>query len=497
MIRISIFLATFALSEICASAVVVDATPGNLSTLLGDQADATTLTVNGSIDATDLEFIASMKSLDSVDLSKVEIVAHDGSRLASGNYTAAANTIPAYSLFGATASSVILPDGITKIGEGAFGASAIKSIDIPATVMEIGSNAFAGCTYLSSVNIPSTVVTLGNRLFSGCSALTDVDIQAAVDSIGSSMFANCTSLTDIILPSSTTVISPEAFINCRSLKSLTFPGSLKEIGCRAFYGSGLTSIDLSRQQGVVIGDFAFADCGNLLNAKFGENAEFGEGAFFNDAAMTSVTLPSSTTVIPSFTFKGASSLSPDEAVPSSVTRIGDYALTGWENTSEIYLPANLEYIGDNAMEGWSSITTIHASTNKSVPELGENVWLNVDQPNAIVYVSEPLKEAFENAPQWKEFNIVLQPTGVENIENDLKGKSDVVFTFEDDDLVISSKGAEITDTVIYDIDGRRRYAASSAANTVRVNTGGWTTGVIVAAVTLADGSAATVKLIRI
>ena len=104
------------------------------------------------------------------------------------------------------ATSIILPDSVTSIGDGAFsGCTGLTSIVIPDSVTSIGSSAFAGCTGLASVTIPDSVTSIGNYAFYGCSGLTSVTIGKGVTSIGS-----------------------EAFYGCRRLTSITFNGTIAQ-----------------------------------------------------------------------------------------------------------------------------------------------------------------------------------------------------------------------------------------------------------------------------
>ena len=67
-----------------------------------------------------------------------------------------------------------IPDGITKIGSGAFGHCAFDNISFPNSLVEIGPNAFEYCRNLKSITIPHSVTKIGNSAFQWNSSMTDV-----------------------------------------------------------------------------------------------------------------------------------------------------------------------------------------------------------------------------------------------------------------------------------------------------------------------------------
>lgn len=224
---------------------------------------------------------------------------------------------------------VVIPskiNGVTveTIGNAAFRDSSVTSVTIPASVTEIGSNAFAGCTNLTIVNyagdwsnltiqsgnpavqdaanaplfdfeftpdntavivtnykyngaaadvtIPSRyqgkpVTTIGHAAFFN-SAVTSVTIPDSVTSISDEAFINCPKLTNISIPNSVTYIGFSAFSSCTSLKSITLPSSLSFISGALFLGcSQLTTIHIPVSV-TSIGNNAFADCPSLMTVTY-------------------------------------------------------------------------------------------------------------------------------------------------------------------------------------------------------------------------------------
>ncbi len=102
-------------------------------------------------------------------------------------------------IFGPQVKSVIIGEGVTRIGNFAFiYCSDLTSVTIPESVTSIGDRAFDGCTGLTSVTIPEGVTSIGDYAFSYCSSLTSVTIPSSVTNIGAYAFYNCPSLTSVI-----------------------------------------------------------------------------------------------------------------------------------------------------------------------------------------------------------------------------------------------------------------------------------------------------------
>ncbi|MBQ9646547.1 MAG: leucine-rich repeat protein, partial [Prevotella sp.] len=91
----------------------------------------------------------------------------------------------------------------------------LERVSFPFGYLQIGT--FKKCTALKSVNVPSTVQELGWGAFEGCTALTDVTLQRGVMRLQN-----------------------RAFYGCQSLERITPPSTIERICDRAFQGTSLT-----------------------------------------------------------------------------------------------------------------------------------------------------------------------------------------------------------------------------------------------------------------
>jgi len=125
-----------------------------------------------------------------------------------------------------TAADIVIPSnlGITEIGDDVFNMATITSVVIPEGVQRIGARAFNDCYALTSVTIPGSIKVLDTRAFNQCYELAGITLPNGLSIIGSYAFSSCP-LNSITVPSSVTAISSNAF-GTSYYSSNNFPSSI-------------------------------------------------------------------------------------------------------------------------------------------------------------------------------------------------------------------------------------------------------------------------------
>lgn len=229
-----------------------------------------------------------------------------------------------------------------------------------------GKGAFKGCTSLKNITLagsPLTPTTIADEAFSGCTALERVIFSGT--------------------PNTYTRIGKEAFLDCSAMTSFSFGGYLNTIGDSAFARSGLTSVNLTMNNGtrLTIGQYAFSDCPDLETASIsvasGKQIVLNPYCFSNDIALTTVTFSEGLTSIPDHCFDGCSSLTSIH-IPASVTSIGEYAFNGCTSLSEVVFDGTptITSIGQRAFMNCDSL--VNFTVPASVTSIGAYAFADCD-----------------------------------------------------------------------------------------------------------------------
>ena len=328
--------------------------PGTLDACIAaagkDISEIRNMKITGKINTRDFAVMRYlMKRLSALNLKEVEITEYrtddgDGSldgTQATGFFGSNAGEIPSNALYKKeTLTSLVLPDKLKSIGEGAFYEckSLSGSLLIPEGVEIIEKTAFFECTSLTgTLSLPTTLKRIGH--YQGYMSYWD------------GAFKGCRFTCELILPDGLEEIGMGTFYGCRNLYgSLRLPEKLKFIGDGAFEGCKNLTGNLEIPQGVTtIPASCFNNCwlGGTLTLHDGITA-IGESAFANNGFKGELNLPKNLEVISHTVFYN-DDFSGDLVLPKGLRTIGDRCFAyNWRLMGTVEIPENVLNIGAGA-----------------------------------------------------------------------------------------------------------------------------------------------------
>lgn len=258
--------------------------------------------------------------------------------------------------------SIVLPKGITTIGDDAFSYNtSLTSIKIPNTVTSIGKRAFQGCTNLTSIEIPDTVTYIGDYCFSGCNRLQKIKLSKKIQTINQRLLQGCSSLTEIEIPEGVKSIGYAAFISCSKLTTITLPASLTSLS-----GAAIARLNRLTEIKIADGNNSFKFENGILLSKDGKTM------YMALLTLTEINVPNGVVSIVGDTLSGSSATK--IILPDTVSsNLSGTVFNGMNKLSTIELSStskNLKLVDGNlySYDGKRFIKYMGSSKNFTVPE---------------------------------------------------------------------------------------------------------------------------------
>lgn len=244
---------------------------------------------------------------------------------------------------------------VVRIGDGVFaGDMNLSTVYIPASVTEIGEEAFRNCSRLVEVNIDGPA-HIGDSAFRSCSNLNRINLRQTL-TIGREAFCH-TSVSSISLPETLTDIGANAF-QSTNLKTVNFPDSLLSIGSQAFLYCKLTSVELGSGP-VVVHDHAFESCGELEKIDLGGAVHLGSDAF-SAQYISELTLP------------------------DTLVSMGKEAISHFR-ISKLSIGSGLQVFDEASFYGFPELETITLSPDNTALALEDGVLFSADMSRLLLY----------------------------------------------------------------------------------------------------------------
>ena len=331
--------------------------------------------------------------------------------------------------------SVVVPDGVEKIGMVAFGnCQNLETVVLPDTVHELNNSTFTNNSSLTDIKMPNDLKLIGQNTFANCTSLQTIVIPESVEMIGMGAFMNCSSLTGIEIPDGVKFVDSMVFANCASLENVKVSSQTSMIGMNAFKGC-ISLKELSLPSTVTLIDWnAFAGCSNLTDIYFeGTKAEWDAIMIRPGALDGSVTVhfmnepvaseddfefieSSNDIVITKYIGSDTNVSIPETLRDKNISAIGEKAFANNETIESVNILSKALGIGASAFEGCSSLQTV--SLPDSVASIGAYAFkdcINLKDLEIPANTSVIEKGAFENCSSL--VNVMI-PEGVTEIQKD-------------------------------------------------------------------------------
>lgn len=357
---------------------------GNSLTLLGDSAfygcsALQSVELPVTVSSVGTRTFAGCSALNAVGLGNVSAIgeaAFNGcSALTEIAIPNGVETLGNYAFYGCSALATVTlgtqersSSSLKTIGDYAFAETAVKSVVLPDGVSTLGNYAFNKCASLATVSLGNSLTAIGNYAFSDCEKLESVTFGSALETIGERAFASA-KISSLVLPATVRTIGDWAFYN-NPLTAITFNDGLQSIGSRAFYGVSVQTLNIPNSV-TELGSYAFSGCKSLETVTIGTGVtKISEFTFNTCSALTQISCPS-VTEIGASAFKGCSSLV-DIPLNDKITSLGNYVFSGCSAIESLVIPNSVTSIGTNAFYGCTSLTSVNLSDK--VTSLGASAF---------------------------------------------------------------------------------------------------------------------------
>lgn len=365
--------------------------------------------------------------------------------------------------------SVVIPDSIKVIGEGAFADNKLLesvSITESSQLQEIRFSAFANCEKLNAFIIPQSVNYLGDVVFNGCNGITAFSVHSnnsnfisnngvlynKIDgSIGDELiayplgkedvsftvptnvkeimdyaFANNTYLTSVDL-NNVTSLKNGAFLNCVNISSI-IGSQIEYINQDALSGTAWLINNTSEY--IALGKALYYYAGEEVNVNLTPYVSISQGAFIANENIDTVTFGNANVNIGSYAFYNCLNL--DAAYLNNLNNLIFVGTGSFDNNAEgrvIYAPKVLlnDYLNNEPWQQYSDDITVHQTTanyeinggtingsSAYVDTIAYGGFLSMPMPERPHYIFDG----------WYNNNINGQGTGTRYVQGDIWGSMD-------------------------------------------------------------------------
>lgn len=298
------------------------------------------------------------------------------------------NELLDYSCMKAYFSKIIIPNTVTKIGNGCFRwCERLTEVVIPMTVRSLGCATFAECTSLRNVYLPQGIEMRYSDPSASCYTFKDsksvnimyknADFYASYtpyqNNAGNQTTAQASQQNQNSYGSSAQQASGTQNISGKKVNAYSSSGRIYD-GTLYYKTTGGNEIEVTFLEDAINKNYSITSVEIPAQVVYNNQTytvtAIGESAFEWCENLQSVKIPSTVKELKSFSFSRCKKLS-NIALPEGLEIINSYALTNSASLFSITLPRSLKQIGNYAFDN-SKLTEIYIPEN--VNKIGDNPW---------------------------------------------------------------------------------------------------------------------------
>ncbi|MCD7972116.1 MAG: leucine-rich repeat domain-containing protein [Candidatus Azobacteroides sp.] len=427
----------------------------------------TTLKLTGSLDSqyswggeTDFNVLRTMPMLQYLDLSEVNIennlipygAFQEKESLKSIILPATLTLIESQAFYRCRGlEKVTTPEGLELIQSRAFDECVnLKSINFPSSLTSIESAAFNSCSSLAEIILPDGLQRIGSNAFSRYDQLSELQIlPASVTEIGSEAFAYCSRITSFKIKAIRPPVTQQSFLG--DVKTVYVPASSAEEYRSADYwkekiiidGDTPTSITLHITTPGTLGEkvleqFAFLrdvnvlivsgtlndtdfnyiknDMTSLIKVDMSEcmNEELPENLFYNRPGLLEVKFPAGLKKIGTYCFWSCHALTTPE-FPATLLEITRSAFENCNNIITPDLPDLLEIIERDGFKSCVNMISVHFPA--TLTKLGEAAFYNCSSLKEIIFPEDLTIIGPSAFAECKSLRFIQLPARLRSLQN--------------------------------------------------------------------------------
>ena len=275
----------------------------------------------------------------------------------------------------------------------------------PTKTFNISSSPINNINFITQVSIDNNITTIGNYFF-GNTSIGNEDAQHIIENfvLGTNVFIGCENITNINWPSSKPVI-PNGTFRASNLETITIPSSVTTIDSYAFSQTKLTSFDVASHI-TSIGAGILMSCEELANVTWDPSTTtIPQQTFDGCKSLTSFNIPSQTTFLQMYCFRGTGLTSID--IPNTVTDLGTEVFKDCEDLETVSSwSTDVTSIPTRAFAGCKSLTSFNIPSQVTFLSMGcfeASGLTSINIPNTVITMAENVFnecEALETVTNW-------------------------------------------------------------------------------------------------